>query len=152
MLLLIIRMTKYLNLIDEISPLIDIIFKIVRDIKYFMALFILFVICLSDTFFLVGQNQIQFDDSITDEQKESIPYNSFLNSLLYVSSLSLGELDISSFDYGTNKNQQWLLIVFFYVAAFVMMIHMLNMLIAIMGSIYNDRIGVANQVKIRDHL
>ena len=105
MLLLIIRMTKYLNLIDEISPLIDIIFKIVRDIKYFMALFILFVICLSDTFFLVGQNQIQFDDSITDEQKESIPYNSFLNSLLYVSSLSLGELDISSFDYGTNKNQ-----------------------------------------------
>ena len=61
MLLLIMRMTNYLNLIDEISPLIDIIYKIVYDIKFFMALFIIFVICLSDTFFLVGQNQIQFD-------------------------------------------------------------------------------------------
>ena len=67
MLLLIMRMTNYLNLIDEISPLIDIIYKIVKDIKFFMALFIIFVICLTDTFFLVGQNQIQFD-GITAQQ------------------------------------------------------------------------------------
>ena len=60
-----------------------------------------------------------------------------------MSSLSLGEVDVSSFGLGKGTNE-WLLILFFYVAAFVMLIHMLNMLIAIMGSIYNDRIKVAN--------
>ena len=33
-----------------------------------------------------------------------------------------------------------------------MLIHLLNMLIAMMGNIYNTRVRVADQVRIRDHL
>ena len=75
-----------------------------------------------------------------------------------MSSLSLGEVDVSSFGLGKGTNE-WLLILFFYVAAFVMLIHMLNMLIAIMGETFGavtekaEQSGLNEQINlINDHV
>jgi hypothetical protein len=44
---------------DEIAPLINIIIKIIKDIGYFILVFILIIACFSVSFFLIGQNQVQ---------------------------------------------------------------------------------------------
>ena len=46
----------YLKLVDEISPIIDIIIKIVIDIRWFMFIFMLSICAFSTSFFLLGQN------------------------------------------------------------------------------------------------
>ena len=40
----------------------------------------------------------------------------------------------------------------FALAAFIILIHLLNMLIAIMGNTFAERSGVAHQIRVRDHL
>jgi hypothetical protein len=44
-------------LIDEISPLVNIIFVILRDIKYFMVIFLISIIAFSSAFLVIGKNQ-----------------------------------------------------------------------------------------------
>ena len=51
-----IRIFYFMSLLDEVSPLVDIIFKIFSDIKYFMMVFILSVIVFANSFFLLGKN------------------------------------------------------------------------------------------------
>ena len=59
----------FLRLIDSIAPLLDTLFSILRDIRSFMFVLYLFVFCFGVCFFLLGQNQLNFDDSLTNEEK-----------------------------------------------------------------------------------
>lgn len=49
-------------------------------------------------------------------------------------------------------NQSWLLHALFTFAAFFLIIHMLNMLIAIMGNTFSTRSEIAPMTRMRDHL
>ena len=51
-----------MKLVDEIAPLIDIIIRIFIDIKWFMFIFFCFVVCFGFAFFLLGQNQEEYDN------------------------------------------------------------------------------------------
>ena len=83
-----------MKLVDSIAPFIDIIIQIVIDIKYFMMVFIMAMLALSISFYLLAQNQLDFD--IKDELKmhlnllsreyyeNEIPYSSFGSSIWYM--------------------------------------------------------------------
>jgi hypothetical protein len=51
----------YLKLVDQIAPIIDIIIRIVFDIKWFMFVFVLSIAAFSTSFFLLGRNQVDYD-------------------------------------------------------------------------------------------
>lgn len=51
----------YMKLVDSIAPFIDIIIQIVFDIKYFMMVFIMAMVSLALSFFLLAQNQLDYD-------------------------------------------------------------------------------------------
>jgi hypothetical protein len=55
------------------------------------------------------------------------------------------------YDLGT-ASQSWILYILFSFAAFFLIIHMLNMLIAIMGNTYTTRSEIASMTRIKDHL
>ena len=44
----------FLRLIGEIAPLIDIIFVIVNDIKYFMLIYMIGLLCFIMAFYIIG--------------------------------------------------------------------------------------------------
>lgn len=47
----------YLGLVEEIAPLIEIIFVIVGDIGYFMVVYIIALCAFILTFWIIGKNQ-----------------------------------------------------------------------------------------------
>ena len=57
-----IRLIKYLEMIDTISPLINVIYKITREVRYLIMIFCILVFCFGTAFYYVGQNQIEFDE------------------------------------------------------------------------------------------
>lgn len=89
-----------MKLVDSIAPFIDIIIQIVFDIKYFMMVFIMAMVSLALSFFLLAQNQLDYDlkKEITDikdaaftspaikraEWEKKIPYSTFGSSLWYM--------------------------------------------------------------------
>ena len=140
----------FMKLVDEIAPLIDIIIRIFIDIKWFSFIFFCFIVCFGFAFFLIGQNQIEYDN-LTSSEKEGIPYRSIQTSLLFMWEVSLGGGDSAVFEYG-DASQETYLRGLYISAQFTMLIHLLNMLIAIMGETFGSRNEVAEQIKIKDHL
>ena len=137
----------------------DILFKIFREIYYFIVIFFIAVIFFSHTFYLISKNQVDFDEkfSIVKQLGEPLPPGYLdrdklpfkMMSILYVTKLSFGDDE-----YMNGEDQKYLpyLLLFYYLSTLVLSIGLLNMLIAIMSSVYNERQEVANQVRIRDHL
>jgi len=80
----------------------DIIFKIFREIGYFLLIFVIAGIFLSDTFFLIGKNQYDFGE-LSENEKLDLPYKDILRSILYVTKLSFGEINVEPFSYGKNQ-------------------------------------------------
>jgi hypothetical protein len=63
-----------MKLVDSIAPFIDIIIQIVFDIKYFMMVFIMAMVSLALSFFLLGQNQLDYDlKSVIHDSKDMLP-------------------------------------------------------------------------------
>jgi hypothetical protein len=62
------RFFNFLELYDETSPLMDIIFKIFSDIKWFVMVFLVVIFGISVCFYLIGQLQMDFDGLTADEK------------------------------------------------------------------------------------
>ena len=120
----------FLKLIDQIAPLIFIIFKIFNDIRYFMIVFMVILLSFMVAFYLIGQ--VQADQ--VPEEKEDIAYASFGGAMQYIWYISIGELsaDDNLFSKTDSLITQIVLWVLFSLATFLILIHMLNMLIAVM--------------------
>lgn len=48
----------YMRLVNEISPLIESVFVIMNDMKYFLLIFIIGEIAFSEAFYVIGKNQV----------------------------------------------------------------------------------------------
>ena len=118
----------FLALIPQISPLIDIIFVILRDMKYFLVIFVIAEIAFMNAFYLIGRNQM-------DLSKEDISYGTWLGSASHVYQSSMGEF--STDEYFDNPMTGYVLVLFL-ALSFFMCIHLLNMLIAIMGESFSN--------------
>ena len=82
MIFLVIKATSYLSLIDNIAPLMHIIVEIFNEIKYFMFIFVLFWLTFSTSFYILGKNQIQFDQLEPDEL-DGLTYKEFHTAFFY---------------------------------------------------------------------
>lgn len=108
----------------------------------------LHIIVFAGCFYLLGQNQLHFDAlKATDE----IPYLTQSDSIWYIYMMILGNGETGSFDLGKASESTNLYIVFTF-ATFVLLIHLLNMLIAIMGETFGARAAVGEQIRVKDNL
>jgi len=60
-------------------------------------------------------------------------YTTLMGSMQHVFLLALGEFNLEDYDLGGNNYDYFVLWMLFVAASFVLLIHLLNMLIAIMG-------------------
>ena len=77
-----------------------------------------------------------------DEEMELPRYFTFIGALQHVYFLSLGEFDDEAYEIG-DGSQYGLLWFYFIICSFFLLIHLLNMLIAIMGETF----GTNNELK-----
>ena len=90
----------YLQLIPKIAPLIDIIFVILRDMKYFLLIFGLSTVSFIQTYYILGRNQMEIKGDLPKEKWNELntpPYASYLGSLDHVIQSSLGAFDSSHY-------------------------------------------------------
>lgn len=102
MVLMLYRLWNFAKMMDEISPLIDQIMSIFKNIGWFLCMFVLALFFFTEVFFILGKNQMDFGDLTADEEA-TLPYRTLVASLLYVSSMALAETDTDPFLYG-NKS------------------------------------------------
>lgn len=62
------KATYFLSLVDNVAPLIDIIFQILFDIKYFIVVLMIFVLMIAMCFQLLASLQVDFD-GVTEVEK-----------------------------------------------------------------------------------
>lgn len=134
--LLFAKSQQFLTMIDAIAPLISIFIQIFKDIVGFMIILFIFMFSFSFAFYLIGQNQKDFDN-IPEDKAADIPYGTFVDSISYVADILIGQTDQDSFNLGDGRMYN-LLEIIFWMACFVIMIHLLNMLIAIMGNTFSE--------------
>ena len=79
-----------------------------------------------------------------DREKEPPEYATFFGSLRHVFISSLGDMELESY---VDNEMSWVLAVLFILMSFLMCIHLLNMLIAIMGQSFDRNNEVADSNK-----
>lgn len=130
--------------------LFEVIVAVFYDIVYLVIILVIWCGVSSLSFFLLGQNQLAFDQ-VSEEERELVSYGTASGSLSFIFHMLLGESDFSGFSAGTGS-QSPLLSILFVATAFIIMIHLLNMLIAVMGNTFNERAGIAVELKYKNHL
>ena len=138
-----------MTLNNDISPLVAIIFKVFADIKHFLMVLIIVVVGFALSFELIARNQIEFDSI---EEDDYPGYDGFIPGLKYVYLTSLGENDNESFEVGENPKNIMILWILYALLTFMVCIHLLNMLIAIMGETFGENKESEKPNRIRDHL
>ena len=88
---------------------------------------------------------------MTKAESDKISYKTMSGAIWYIWFLILGQPDVDGFSVGKQSMEVPLIIVFC-IAAFIMLIHLLNMLIAIMGNTFAERSAISAEIRIRDHL
>jgi hypothetical protein len=76
-------------LIDEMAPLVYIIFRVFSDIQYFVVTMIIAICAFANAFYLIGKNQVQFDELEPDKYPT---YHKLIGSVQYIYLMALGEL------------------------------------------------------------
>ena len=56
-----IKILYFMELVDEVSPLIRSIFKIFEDVMYFTGILTIAMFSLAFSYFMLGRNQLQYD-------------------------------------------------------------------------------------------
>jgi len=140
----------FMQLIDEVAPLVHIIFKVFYDIRYFLVTLVIALFAFANSFYLLGKNQIQYDSI----EEDNYPiYTTVIGSIEYVFMMALGEIfaDDDNFAKGSSS-QELILWIIFLLATFTLIIHLMNMLIAIMGETFSKNNEVADENREREHL
>ena len=92
-------------------------------------------------------------DNLTEEEIKSIPYygETKFNQFWYTLNFALGGPDSDAFGLGDGGMEMQLNMLYAF-TCFMIIIHFMNMLIAIMGNTFAERSEVADQIMIKDHL
>ena len=73
-----------------------------------------------------------------------LPYKDFVGSWRYIYNIGLGNADDKVYFYGKSPDEKYFLYLLFIISTFMIMLHLLNMLIAIMGNTQTERNEVAD--------
>jgi len=82
---------------------------------------------------------------------EKMPYKTGTDAFLYVYGMVYGSTNTYPFNYG-ESSQSGYLRALFCLSVFIILIHFLNLLIAIMANTFEERTAVANKIMVKDHL
>ena len=121
---------------EQMTPIIQTIFKSLVDVLLFGFVLVIAMFSFSYSFYLVGRNQIQYDSPT----EEAVPrYWTLPGSFEFIYETSLGEVGMSNdyFEAGDVKHNLSLWILFI-ISTFVLIIHMMNMLIAILTNSFEE--------------
>jgi len=124
----------FLSMIDSFYPLIFIIFRVFGDIIYFLVILLIILFAFANGLYAIGRNIIQFDKVAEDELPlHAQGITGALRTMYYI---SLGEVGIyQEFGSGEGTNEG-IERVFLLLSTFIVLVHMMNMLIAIMGTTF----------------
>jgi hypothetical protein len=146
----------FLEMNSKLAPLVYILFEVFADITWFILVILIMFLAFSSAFYLLGQNQIQFDElsGVPNEEGESeVPlYTTPMNSMLFMFYILLGEVGFSGAFESGKKNQAGALWVLFVIATFFFIIVMMNMLVAIMGETFVKNYEIEEQNVLRTKL
>jgi len=78
-------------------------------------------------------------------------YSDFFVSIRYMYLLALGEFGFDDFKKGDKTMGKWLWL-YFLIASFVILVHLMNMLIAVMGETFSSNNEVKDRLKTQSHL
>ena len=148
--LLWIQFIKFMTLIDQVAPLIQIMFKIISEIKVFSLIFFVLLFAYGNSFYFIGRNQIEFDGIEAYNYPEYSEH--LLWSLNHVLNIALGEFNYPDYSAGENPTQQGILWVLYLSAILMLTLNLLNMLIAIMMDIFQKNHETKVQEEKRTHL
>ena len=85
-------------------------------------------------------------------KKPDIPYKTLASAYYFVGDMIIGNSDVGSFELGGSPSQATILYTLHSLTAFIIMIHLLNMLVAIMGNTFAERSSIIDKIFYRDHL
>ena len=123
----------FLRLVPEIAPLVDIIFVIIWQIRYFILIFIVFMIGFCEAFWILGRHRFHIKEDFETYSDEELPYGTILSSLSHVYQSALWNTEI---DFYLATEMTPYFIVLFVLMIILMTVHLLNMLIAMMKESY----------------
>ena len=137
----------FLRLVPEISPLVDIIVTILWQIRYFLLIFIIFLIGFSQAFWIIGRhhsNILIYKDGKTENEIIYLPYGYLSHSFFHVYQNALGETDSDTY---VDNEMTPVFIILFFLMILILTVHLLNMLIAIMRDTYKSNNEIAESKK-----
>jgi hypothetical protein len=124
--------------------------QVLYDIKYFVAVMLVILAAFANAFYLIGRNQVIFDN--IDEDDEPM-YSKFSGAIQYIYLLCLGEISADDANFSKGDQSQfyigWIL---FIASTFIILVTMMNMLIAIMGTTFENNMEVEEENLAREHL
>ena len=148
--LLWVRFIYFMTLIDQVAPLVSIMFKIISEIKVFSMIFLVVLFAYGNSFYFIGRNQIEFDDI------EPANYPGYSQNILWglnhVWNIALGQFNTPDYSAGENPSQMALLWILYLTGIIMLTLNLLNMLIAIMADIFQSNYDVKEQEEKRTHL
>lgn len=145
--LIFLKCLYYLKMIDSQADHINIIFEIFFAMQHFLLILGLTCFAFSVSFYLLGRNQIQFDINDPAEEPE---YDTLSGSLWVTWTLMLGAYNVDSLFVGEKKEMMYYLLFLFFLMWLSIIVHLLNMLIAIMGDTFNTNNVVKKQKKLKE--
>lgn len=135
----------FAELIVKLAPIIQTILKMLSDSIGFMIILLIVEFAFVVAFWLLGKNQLQYDNVPTED--DNFPsYTSFDGAFAFIYEMSLGEVGgFDMYEVGDQSHQLPLWIVFI-LASFTLIIHMMNMLIAIMTQTFEENQEIQNLI------
>jgi hypothetical protein len=148
MMCMFIRCFYWMRFFDHTAHYVRLILDAMNEIKYFFVLFVIVLITFGLPIFVFSMDSYGVD---SDDQLiiKAIPESRFLNTVIHMYMLALGEFETMTQYRGENPRRIWGL---FVVSTFVVQITFLNVLIAIMGDVYQKVMSNRKQARLREKM
>ena len=99
----------------------------------------------ANSFYLIGRNQLEFEGHEAE-------YADFGGAMKYIYLTALGEFGIEDYEGKGEGKYRGILWFLFILATFMLLVHLLNMLIAIMGETFSEMTANEEVQKAKSHL
>ena len=92
------------------------------------------MVAFTAAFYLLGINQLQFGELTNAEAENVLEYARFSQGFFTIYAMMLGYMESQGEYFAGNQQEEVYLKLLYYLASFILIIHLLNMLIALMGN------------------
>ena len=121
-----IKVFYFLRIFESTAPFVRMIIETNNSIRVFIFLFFFMIVASANSFFILSHNDPEDDD-------RDVSFSNPIGALIYSYLLALGEFDYSFNGPASSRYFEW---AFFLSFTYLLLIVMLNLIIAIMGSTY----------------